>query len=51
MERCDFASVAALLRANLLDGSFDNQMEFVEGLFSAFLTEMETYLDMGLVSK
>ncbi len=51
MERCDFASVAAVIRSDLLDGSFDNQMEFMEGLFSAFLADTETYWDMGLVSR
>ena len=29
MERCDFASVAAIIRADLLDGNFKNQTEFV----------------------
>ena len=51
MERCDFASIAAAIRSDLLDGSFDNQMEFMEALFSAYLEETETYLDMGLVSR
>lgn len=51
MERCDFASITAAIRSDLLDGSFDNQMEFVEALFSAYLEETETYLDMGLVSR
>lgn len=51
MERCDFASVAAVVRSNLLDGSFDNQMDFMEGLFSAYLEDTETYLDMGLVCR
>lgn len=51
MERCDFASITAAIRSDLLDGSFDNQMEFMEALFSAYLEETETYLDMGLVSR
>jgi len=51
MERCDFASVAAIIRGDLLDGSFDNQMEFMDGLFSAYLEETETYWDMGLVCR
>ena len=51
MERCDFASVAAIIRGDLLDGSFDNQIEFAESLFASYLEETESYFDMGLVSK
>ena len=34
MERCDFASVAAIIRADLLDGNFKNQVAFAESLFA-----------------
>lgn len=51
MERCDFASVTAILRADLVDGAYNNQVEFVEGLFDAFVKETKTFFDIGLVSK
>ncbi len=35
IERCDFASVTAVIRADLLDGSFVNQTDVVEALFGA----------------
>ena len=51
MERCDFASATAILRADLVDGAYNNQVEFVESLFDAFVKETETFFDIGLVSK
>ena len=51
MERCDFASVTAILRADMMDRAFNNQVEFVEGLFDAFVKETKTFFDIGLVSK
>ena len=51
MERCDFASVIAVIRADLLEDSLGNQTDFVEDLFGPYLAETETVLDMGLVSK
>lgn len=51
MERFDFASLTSVIRADLLDGSFENQQDFVEQLFSPYLNDMEAYFDMGLVSK
>lgn len=51
MERCDFASVTHILRNNLLDGNFDNQMEFAEALFASYVEENEVYFDMGLLNK
>lgn len=51
MERCDFASVAAIIRADLLDGSFKNQTEFVESLFASYVSEKNVYFDMGLVNR
>ena len=51
MERFDFASLTSVIRADLLDSSFDNQLDFVEQLFSPYLNDMEAYFDMGLVSK
>ncbi len=52
IERCDFASVTAVIRADLLDGSFGNQTDFVEALFGAYLQSgADCCLDMGLVSK
>ena len=51
MERCDFASITHILRNNLLDGNFDNQMEFAEALFASYVEENEVYLDMGLLNK
>lgn len=41
MERCDFASITHILRNNLLDGNFDNQMEFAEALFVSYVEENE----------
>ena len=37
MKRCDFASVAKIIRDDLLDGNFDNQTDFAETLFSSYL--------------
>ena len=51
MERCDFASVAKIIRDDLLDGNFDNQTEFAETLFSSYLEESTVYFDMGLLNK
>ena len=51
MERCDFASITHILRNNLLDGNFDNQMEFAEAFFARYLEESDVYLDMGLLNK
>ena len=51
MERCDFASITHILRNNLLDGNFDNQMEFAEALFASYLEENEVYFDLGLLNK
>ena len=51
MERCDFASITNLIRSDLLDGSFQNQLDFVECLFQGYEEETESYFDMGLVSK
>ena len=51
MERCDFASVAAIIRGDLLDGEYKNQTEFIEGLFAAYVEETGNFFDMGLVSK
>ena len=51
MERCDFASITTTLRNNLIDGSFDNQIDFIESLFAGYLNETGSYFDMGLVSK
>ena len=51
MERCDFASVAAIIRADLLDGSFKNQTEFVESLFDGYIANKNVYFDIGLVNR
>lgn len=51
MERCDFASVTTIIRNNLLDGNFENQIEFAESLFSCYLEENEIYFDAGLLNK
>ena len=51
MERCDFASVAKIIRDDLLDGNFDNQTDFAETLFSSYLEENDVLFDMGLLNK
>lgn len=51
MERCDFASVTMMIRSNLLEGTFDNQLEFAESLFSSYLKEHEVFFDTGLLNK
>ena len=51
MERCDFASVTAVLRENLMDGSFDNQIGFVSALFESYIRENEVFFDNGLLNK
>ena len=51
MERCDFASVAKIIRNNLLEGNFENQTEFVETLFASYLEENDVLFDMGLLNR
>lgn len=51
MERCDFASVAKIIRNDLLDGNFENQTEFVETLFASYLEENDVLFDMGLLNR
>ena len=51
MERCDFASVAAIIRADLLDGNFKNQVAFAECLFASYVEAKGNFFDMGLVNK
>lgn len=51
MERCDFASVAAVIRADLLDGNFKNQTEFAECLFASYVAAKNSFFDIGLVNK
>lgn len=51
MERCDFASIMKIIRADLLDGNFGNQMELVETMFSSYLQESNVCFDMGLLNK
>ena len=51
MERCDFASVAAIIRADLLDGNFKNQVAFAECLFASYVEGKGNFFDMGLVNK
>ena len=51
MERCDFASVAAIIRNDLLDGNFKNQVAFAECLFASYVEAKGNFFDMGLVNK
>ena len=51
MERCDFASVTAIIRADLLDGNFKNQTEFAECLFASYVAAKNSFFDIGLVNK
>ena len=56
MQRCDFASIMAIIRGDLMDGAFTNQMDLVETIFSAFTQERENagdefYFDPGLVNR
>ena len=51
MERCDFASITAILRENLMDGSFENQVGFVSALFESYIQENEVYFDNGLLNR
>ena len=51
MERCDFASITAVLRENLMDGSFENQVGFVSALFESYIQENEVYFDNGLLNR
>ena len=56
MQRCDFASIMSIVRSDLMDGAFANQMDLVETIFSAFTQERENagdefYFDPGQVNK
>ncbi len=51
MQRCDFASVMAIIRDEIIEGAFSNQMDFVEKLFASFLNEVEYYSDRGPVTR
>ena len=51
MERCDFASVTKIIRDDLLDGNFDNQMDFAETLFASYLDDTGVFFDIGLLNR
>ena len=51
MERCDFASITAVLRKHLMEGSFKNQVCFVNTLFESYIREMDADFDHGLLNK
>jgi hypothetical protein len=51
LERCDFASITTILRNDLLEGNFENQMDFVESLFSSYLEKNDIFFDIGLLNK
>ena len=51
MERCDFASICAVIRRYLLAGAFDSQMDFVETLFDSYLQETHEVFDNGQLNK
>ena len=51
MERCDFASVCAIIRKYLLEGAFDSQVDFIETLFDSYLREEYAIFDNGQLNK
>ena len=51
MQRCDFASVMAIIRDGLIEGAFSNQMDFVDKLFASIINEEGMFFDQGLVNK
>ena len=51
VERCDFASVCAVIRKYLLEGAFDSQVDFIETLFDSYLREEYTIFDNGQLNK
>ncbi|MBQ9346920.1 MAG: hypothetical protein IJT94_06190, partial [Oscillibacter sp.] len=51
MERCDFASITAILRRHLMEGSFQNQVCFVNTLFESYICENGADFDNGLLNK
>ena len=51
MERCDFASITAVLRRHLIEGSFQNQVCFVNTLFESYICENGADFDNGLLNK
>ena len=51
MQRCDFASVMAIIRDDLIEGAFSNQMDFVDKLFASIINEEGMFFDQGLVNK
>ena len=51
MERCDFASVAAIIRKYLMEGSFESQSDFLFCLFDAYAEKTYAYFDNGQSNK
>ena len=51
MERCDFASICAVIRRYLLEGAFDSQVDFVGTLFDSYVREEQADFDNGQLNK
>ena len=51
MERCDFVSVAAIIRDGLKEGAIDNQMDFVCSLFNSYTIATDSFFDAALVNR
>ena len=53
MEKCDFASVMQIIRSDLIEGSFSNQIELIEQLFKEYIEEGadDVFFDASQVNK
>ena len=51
MERCDFASICAIIRRYLLEGAFDSQVDFAGTLFDSYVQMTQAEFDNGLLNK
>lgn len=55
MEKCDFASVMQVIRGDLMDGAFTNQIELLDTTFSAYIQNSDegkkVFFDAGQVNK
>ena len=51
MERCDFASIMAIVRKYLVDGYFESQPDFLFVLFGDYVKKRDAYFESAAVNR
>ena len=51
MERCDFASIMAIVRKHLVDGYFESQPDFLFVLFGDYVKKRDAYFESAAVNR